>query len=113
LEIPHEFLVVEEKLGEGTFGTVFKAQWKAVEAAVKLLKAETLKDTSHQQEILNNLRHEVLHLSRLRHPNIVSIYLRYHNDSSYVLLPSLTFILFYSVGVTSWYHNTKTILPCI
>ena len=65
-EIPYEELEIGEKLGEGTFGIVYKAKWRGTTVAVKELKSKMLGD-----EQLNEFRKEIAILAAFRHPNIV------------------------------------------
>ncbi|PON34210.1 Serine/threonine protein kinase [Parasponia andersonii] len=62
----HE-LVLKEKIGSGSFGTVYLAQWRGSDVAVKILKEQDF-HAKHFKEFLE----EVALMKRLRHPNIVS-----------------------------------------
>ncbi|CAI0410675.1 unnamed protein product [Linum tenue] len=66
LDIRWSELVVREKIGEGSFGTVHRAEWRGSEVAVKIL-AEQDFHPEHLKEFLA----EVAIMKRLRHPNIV------------------------------------------
>ncbi|XP_024520866.1 serine/threonine-protein kinase CTR1 isoform X1 [Selaginella moellendorffii] len=65
-EIPWEELVLKERLGGGSFGTVHLADWQGTDVAVKILL-----DQDATQELLSELTREIVILRRLRHPNIV------------------------------------------
>ena len=68
-EIDAKDLELGVKLGEGAFGAVFKGAWDGVEVAAKVLKYDTLPTRS----VISGLRHEVAILSKLHHPNVVSL----------------------------------------
>uniref|UniRef100_T1ID21 Mitogen-activated protein kinase kinase kinase n=1 Tax=Rhodnius prolixus TaxID=13249 RepID=T1ID21_RHOPR len=55
----------KEILGKGSFGVVYKAQWKGVDVAVKSIETEAEKKA---------FAVEVKQLSRVSHPNIVKLY---------------------------------------
>ena len=57
------------KLGEGAFGAVFKGDWNGVTVAAKVLKYDTLPTRA----VIAGLRREVAILSKLHHPNVVSL----------------------------------------
>lgn len=58
-------LLLEEELGSGNFGCVFRGMWKQTKVAVKQLH---LKD--NKRELLKNFGAEATVMARLRHPNI-------------------------------------------
>ncbi|CAN1297879.1 Serine/threonine-protein kinase CTR1 [Linum perenne] len=66
LNIQWRELHVKEKIGEGSFGTVHRAEWRGSEVAVKILAQQDF-DPQHLKEFLA----EVAIMKRLRHPNIV------------------------------------------
>lgn len=61
-EIPPTEIFVQQKIGGGSFGTVFKGEWRGTEIAIKVIKSEV--DTS-EFEIEMDI------ISRLHHPNIL------------------------------------------
>lgn len=61
-EIPPTEIHVQQKIGGGSFGTVFKGEWRGTEIAIKVIKSEV--DTS-EFEIEMDI------ISRLHHPNIL------------------------------------------
>eukprot|EP01112_Ceratiomyxa_fruticulosa_P016566 TRINITY_DN502_c0_g1_i1.p1 TRINITY_DN502_c0_g1~~TRINITY_DN502_c0_g1_i1.p1 ORF type:complete len:506 (+),score=82.07 TRINITY_DN502_c0_g1_i1:199-1716(+) len=65
-EIPFEELVLESKLGEGTYGIVYKGKWRATTVGIKVLKVEVLEGRQ-----LADFRNEIGILCKLRHPNIM------------------------------------------
>jgi serine/threonine protein kinase len=61
-------LTIQEKVGDGAFGEVFKGRLWGTDVAIKKLK---LKDVAKQAELLEDLKREIAILSNLRHPNMV------------------------------------------
>lgn len=61
-EIPPTEIHVEQKIGGGSFGTVFKGEWRGTEIAIKVIKNEV--DT-------DEFDIEMDIISRLHHPNIL------------------------------------------
>lgn len=61
-EIPFTEIQVEQKIGGGTFGTVFKGEWRGTEIAIKVIKNEV---NTTEFEIEMDI------ISRLHHPNIL------------------------------------------
>ncbi|XVE61543.1 hypothetical protein DITRI_Ditri06bG0049100 [Diplodiscus trichospermus] len=66
LDIPWSDLVLRERIGSGSFGTVHRAEWNGSDVAVKILMEQDL----HGERFKEFLR-EVAIMKRLRHPNIV------------------------------------------
>ncbi|KAG6680341.1 hypothetical protein I3842_13G036600 [Carya illinoinensis] len=66
LVIPWSELVLKEKIGKGSFGTVYYASWRSSDVAVKIL----IEQDFHAERFKEFLR-EVATMKRLRHPNIV------------------------------------------
>ncbi|PON36339.1 Serine/threonine protein kinase [Parasponia andersonii] len=66
LDIPWSDLVVKERIGAGSFGTVHRADWHGSDVAVKILMEQDF-----HPERLNEFLREVAIMKRLRHPNIV------------------------------------------
>ncbi|XP_054812621.1 serine/threonine-protein kinase CTR1-like isoform X2 [Prosopis cineraria] len=66
LDIPWSDLVLKERIGSGSFGTVHRAEWNGSEVAVKILMEQDF----HAERVKEFLR-EVAIMKRLRHPNIV------------------------------------------
>ncbi|GAB4856402.1 copper transport protein ctr1 [Ancistrocladus abbreviatus] len=66
LVIPWTDLVLKEKIGAGSFGTVHRAEWHGSEVAVKILMEQDF----HAERCKEFLR-EIAIMKRLRHPNIV------------------------------------------
>ncbi|KAF7820251.1 serine/threonine-protein kinase CTR1-like isoform X1 [Senna tora] len=66
LDILWSELILKEKIGTGSFGTVLRADWRGSDVAVKILKVQGF-DAERYEEF----RKEVLLMKRLRHPNIV------------------------------------------
>uniref|UniRef100_A0A5B7AXT4 non-specific serine/threonine protein kinase n=1 Tax=Davidia involucrata TaxID=16924 RepID=A0A5B7AXT4_DAVIN len=66
LDIPWSDLVLKEKIGAGSFGTVHRADWHGSDVAVKILMEQDF----HAERFKEFLR-EVAIMKCLRHPNIV------------------------------------------
>lgn len=66
LDIPWSDLVLKERIGSGSFGTVHRADWHGSEVAVKILM-----DQDFHPERIKEFLSEVAIMQRLRHPNIV------------------------------------------
>ncbi|XP_020571165.1 serine/threonine-protein kinase EDR1-like [Phalaenopsis equestris] len=65
-EIPWEDLVIGERIGLGSYGEVYHADWNGTEVAVKKFL-----DQDFYGDALDEFRSEVRIMRRLRHPNIV------------------------------------------
>jgi len=70
-------IIIEEELGAGTFGTVYRCQWRGITAACKKL------NEPEGEEVADLLR-EIEILSQLRHPNVIS-FLGSSSNHEYVL----------------------------
>ncbi|KAI5319155.1 hypothetical protein L3X38_038863 [Prunus dulcis] len=66
LDIPWNDLVLKDRIGAGSFGTVHRADWHGSDVAVKILMEQDF----HAERFKEFLR-EVTIMKRLRHPNIV------------------------------------------
>ncbi|XP_042509087.1 serine/threonine-protein kinase EDR1-like isoform X2 [Macadamia integrifolia] len=65
-EIPWEDLVIGERIGLGSYGEVYHADWNGTEVAVKKFL-----DQDFSGDALQEFRSEVRIMRRLRHPNVV------------------------------------------
>lgn len=65
LEIDDKDLDIGDKIGNGSFGTVFHATWRATPVAVKLCRSDSI-----EIEFFNK---ELAALSKLHHPNILQL----------------------------------------
>ncbi|CAL5350797.1 unnamed protein product [Camellia sinensis] len=65
-DIPWSELILKERIGAGSFGTVYRADWHGSDVAVKIL----MDQDSHPERLKEFLR-EVSIMKRMRHPNIV------------------------------------------
>ncbi|KAJ6813692.1 serine/threonine-protein kinase EDR1-like [Iris pallida] len=65
-EIPWEHLVIGERIGLGSYGEVYRADWNGTEVAVKKFL-----DQDFYGDALDEFRSEVRIMRRLRHPNVV------------------------------------------
>ncbi|KAF5195260.1 serine/threonine-protein kinase CTR1-like, partial [Thalictrum thalictroides] len=66
LEISWDELLIKERVGAGSFGTVHRAEWHGSDVAVKVLTIKEFND-NHMKEFLR----EVSIMKRVRHPNVV------------------------------------------
>ncbi|KAL3536156.1 hypothetical protein ACH5RR_004617 [Cinchona calisaya] len=66
LDIAWSDLVLKERIGAGSFGTVHRADWNGCDVAVKILMEQDF-----HAERSNEFLREVQIMKRLRHPNIV------------------------------------------
>eukprot|EP00727_Mastigamoeba_balamuthi_P003259 m51a1_g12930 putative protein kinase (323) ;mRNA; r:1695-2941 len=64
-EIPYAELELGKKMGEGTFGIVYRGRWRGTPVAIKMLKSNV---TAH---VLRDFKAEVGLMGRMRHPNVV------------------------------------------
>jgi len=62
-------LQLKERIGEGTFGVVYRGLWRGSSVAVKLIKAPV----GLEEVDIVRFRREAYLMSRLRHPNIALI----------------------------------------
>lgn len=65
-EIPWEDLVIGERIGLGSYGEVYRADWNGTEVAVKKFL-----DQDFSGAALSEFKREVRIMRRLRHPNVV------------------------------------------
>ncbi|XP_027940085.1 serine/threonine-protein kinase CTR1 isoform X2 [Vigna unguiculata] len=66
LEIPWDDLRIKERVGAGSFGTVYRAEWHGSDVAVKVLTVQDFQDDQ-----LKEFLREVAIMKRVRHPNVV------------------------------------------
>ncbi|KAK7353017.1 hypothetical protein VNO80_18449 [Phaseolus coccineus] len=66
LEISWEDLRIKERVGAGSFGTVYRAEWHGSDVAVKVLTVQDFRDDQ-----LKEFLREVAIMKRVRHPNVV------------------------------------------
>jgi hypothetical protein len=65
-EISYEDLDINNLLGTGSFGSVYRATWKGSEVAVKVMISERV-----TKEMEKSFKDEVRVMTALRHPNVV------------------------------------------
>ena len=72
------------KLGQGTYGTVYEAKHRITDIvrAMKIVKKHTKRSKEEEKEILN----EENILKTMDHPNVVKIFEFYSNDESYSII---------------------------
>ncbi|KAG1326366.1 hypothetical protein COCNU_01G003000 [Cocos nucifera] len=66
LEISWDELEMKERIGAGSFGTVYCAEWHGSDVAVKVLS-----DQDFHEDKLKEFLREVAIMKRVRHPNVV------------------------------------------
>ena len=73
-----------QKLGKGTYGTVYEAKHRITDMvrAMKIVKKHTKRSKEEEKEILN----EENILKTMDHPNIVKIFEFYSNEESYCII---------------------------
>ena len=65
-EVPREQISTTEEIGRGTGGVVFKARWRGLECAAKVLSTNSQVSVEYHDMI-----NEITVISHLRHPNLV------------------------------------------
>ncbi|XP_042593257.1 mitogen-activated protein kinase kinase kinase 9 [Cyprinus carpio] len=70
LQIDFSELALEEMIGVGGFGKVYRAIWKGMEVAVKAARRDPDEDVS---QTLESVRQEAKLFAMLRHPNIMGL----------------------------------------
>jgi serine/threonine protein kinase len=61
----------KKKVGEGSFGVVYKASFRGANVAVKQMRSPLFMEITHNEE--EEFRKEAYMMSRLRHPNLVLV----------------------------------------
>lgn len=67
-EINYEELNIGEKIGQGGFAIIYRAEWLYLPVSVKLIFDPNVTD-----DLLDEFNNELRMLSRLRHPNIINL----------------------------------------
>lgn len=66
-EVPREQIRMCDEVGRGTGGVVYKARWRGLECAAKILSTENSSVSIEYHDMIN----EITVISHLRHPNLV------------------------------------------
>jgi serine/threonine protein kinase len=69
--VKYEEIKIEDKIGEGSFGEVFKASFRGAQVALKKLRNPMFMQLTTDD--IEEFRKEAYMMSRLRHPNIVLV----------------------------------------
>ncbi len=69
--VKYSEIKIEEQVGQGSFGVVYKATYRGAQVALKKMKAPMFMEMT--QDDVENFRKEAYMMSRLRHPNIVLV----------------------------------------
>lgn len=69
--VNNDEIKLEEKIGEGSFGVVFKATFRGAQVAVKQMRSPVFMQLTEND--IEEFRKEAYMMSRLRHPNIVLV----------------------------------------
>lgn len=69
--VKYEEIKIEDKIGEGSFGEVFKASFRGAQVALKKLRNPMFMQLTTSD--IEEFRKEAYMMSRLRHPNIVLV----------------------------------------
>lgn len=87
-------------IGEGSYGTVYKGEWRGLKVAVKKLKVQ--EGFMYPEALLDELTREISIMSTLRHPNII-------NFIGASLVPDHLFLVteFIPLGNLGQYLNNK------
>eukprot|EP00924_Labyrinthula_sp_SR-Ha-C_P014170 snap_masked-scaffold_72-processed-gene-0.35-mRNA-1 protein AED:0.04 eAED:0.04 QI:0/0/0/0.5/1/1/2/0/324 len=86
-DVPFDELGLEDAVGHGTYGKVYKANYKGYKIAVKKLFLST--EPEERAEILEDFAKEVKILSMLKHKNIVQFLGATRKDPNYCLITEL------------------------
>jgi serine/threonine protein kinase len=68
--VRYDEIKIESKIGEGSFGVVYKATFRGAQVAVKQMRSMFIELTDKD---IDEFRKEAYMMSRLRHPNIVLV----------------------------------------
>lgn len=69
--VNYDEIKVESRIGEGSFGVVFKATFRGAQVALKQMRSPLFQNISEHD--IEEFRKEAYMMSRLRHPNIVLV----------------------------------------
>jgi serine/threonine protein kinase len=67
-EINYEEIIIENKIGQGGFSMIYKANWKMLPVALKVIF-----DPNVTESLLSEFNNEIKMLYLLRHPNITML----------------------------------------
>jgi hypothetical protein len=108
LNIKYSDIIVGQEIGRGSFGAVYKGQYKGVEVAVKQLFVPT--NSKEKAELLSDFRRECEILNLLKHPNIVHFMGAVNEDPTFCFLTvSISSPYLFIIATQKTISNTHTI----
>ncbi len=115
-ELPHTDFIRKEKLGIGTYGTVYKARWKGkVDVAIKRSNKDP--DPRLDRKLQDSLIEEATLLSQLDSPFVAKLYAVSFSDNTFNVvmeyIPQRLFSLLYEgKGKTNLSWDVRQLLAC-
>ena len=73
IEIPRSTITIQQHLGEGEFGIVYKGQWKSTPDKTLTVALKTLRSTASNDDRVKLLQ-EAATMGQFTHPHIVRMY---------------------------------------
>ena len=71
--LPRSAIDIQQQLGEGEFGIVYKGQWKSTTGRTQTVALKTLKSTASNDERVKLLQEAAI-MGQFTHPHIVKLY---------------------------------------
>jgi len=69
IRLDSDQLGIDQEIGHGSFGQVFKGLWRGTEVAIKRLPVDSVRDSGTLAEFMK----EALIMRQLRHPNVLQV----------------------------------------
>ena len=73
IQIPIKAIDIQEQIGEGEFGVVYKGQWKSTTGRTQTVALKTLKSTASNDERVKLLQEAAI-MGQFTHPHIAQMY---------------------------------------